>query len=224
MAAKAKPGPKGPPRTPEQKLADMAKLSSQYLQGIPQYQIADNIGISLRQLTLDLAELKRSWIKQCVDDPVKARRQEVAKLDYLESEAFAAWERSKNRMEKSVARMINGDKVVNKELVASTTSESGITREDQYGDPRFLRIIIDCSERRAKLLGLDAPARTELTGRDGNPIEVKDVGSGGTSVFVALLAEVQGALDRHRSPDCIEGNGAVVESPGPAVDAAGQQG
>jgi len=35
---------------------------------------------------------------------------------------------------------------------------------------RILRIM----ERRAKLLGLDAPTRTELTGKDGGAIEVDD--------------------------------------------------
>ena len=35
---------------------------------------------------------------------------------------------------------------------------------------RILRIM----ERRAKLLGLDAPTRTEVTGKDGGAIEVDD--------------------------------------------------
>jgi hypothetical protein len=39
-------------------------------------------------------------------------------------------------------------------------------------DPRNAAQIIRIAERKAKLLGLDKPARTELTGKDGAPLEI----------------------------------------------------
>lgn len=38
------------------------------------------------------------------------------------------------------------------------------------GDDKAARICIAIQERRARLLGLDAPVRTELTGKDGAPL------------------------------------------------------
>ena len=40
-------------------------------------------------------------------------------------------------------------------------------------DPRVVDTLIRLSERRCKLLGLDAPTRTELSGPDGRPIQTE---------------------------------------------------
>lgn len=40
------------------------------------------------------------------------------------------------------------------------------------GDPKAVANVLRVMERRAKLLGLDAPAKTELTGAGGNPLVV----------------------------------------------------
>jgi hypothetical protein len=37
------------------------------------------------------------------------------------------------------------------------------------GDPRYLQIMLNCQDRRAKLLGLDAPEKTDIT-TDGKPL------------------------------------------------------
>lgn len=41
------------------------------------------------------------------------------------------------------------------------------------GNPRAVDSVLRIQERRAKYLGLDAPTRTEHTGRDGEPIEIE---------------------------------------------------
>ena len=43
----------------------------------------------------------------------------------------------------------------------------------QGGDVQALAGCMKIMERRARMLGLDAPARTELTGKNGGPIETK---------------------------------------------------
>lgn len=40
------------------------------------------------------------------------------------------------------------------------------------GDVQAVRAMVRVMERRARLLGIDAPFKTELTGKDGGPIEV----------------------------------------------------
>jgi hypothetical protein len=45
-------------------------------------------------------------------------------------------------------------------------------KEQRDGNPAFLAGVMSCIERRCKLLGLDAPAKAELTGKDGGPVQV----------------------------------------------------
>lgn len=45
----------------------------------------------------------------------------------------------------------------------------------QSGDPEAIRTMLKCMERRAKLLGLDAPERREISGPGGGPIPVQDM-------------------------------------------------
>jgi hypothetical protein len=42
------------------------------------------------------------------------------------------------------------------------------------GDPRAIDSALRIEDRRAKLLGLDAPSRTEVSGPDGGAIEIED--------------------------------------------------
>jgi hypothetical protein len=49
---------------------------------------------------------------------------------------------------------------------------AGLWPAASAGDPAAVSVALRVSERRAKLLGLDAPSRRELSGADGGPIEI----------------------------------------------------
>lgn len=48
----------------------------------------------------------------------------------------------------------------------------GVWQAATRGDPQAISAVLRIEERRASMLGLDAPKRTEVTGQDGGPIEV----------------------------------------------------
>ena len=48
----------------------------------------------------------------------------------------------------------------------------GVWRSATQGDVQAISAVLRIEERRANMLGLDAPKRTEVTGQDGGPIEV----------------------------------------------------
>lgn len=50
-----------------------------------------------------------------------------------------------------------------------------VSAEAGPGDKRYLDVVLRCIDRRCKLLGLDAPAKQELSGPDGGPIRTEDV-------------------------------------------------
>ena len=47
------------------------------------------------------------------------------------------------------------------------------TSMGQAGDPRFLAGVQWCIERRCKIIGIDAPTKSELTGAGGKPLTVE---------------------------------------------------
>jgi hypothetical protein len=49
----------------------------------------------------------------------------------------------------------------------------GLWPKIRTGDDKAVRAMVAVMDRRARLLGLDAPTRTEHTGKDGQPIETK---------------------------------------------------
>lgn len=96
-----------------------------------------------------LIEWKRSRLEN-IDQYVTA---ELQKLDRLEVEAWEAWEKSKQEKEtKSMRKTDNG---TSKEL----------RKEDMYGNPKYLDLLLNIQQRRAKLLGYDAPVKIDLTGK-----------------------------------------------------------
>jgi len=67
------------------------------------------------------------------------------------------------------------------------------------GDVKAIDRILDIMRRRAKLLGLDAPSRHELTGKDGDPIEVREDPSQLTDEELRNRAER--IFDKYREDD-----------------------
>ena len=96
-----------------------------------------------------LIEWKRSRLEN-IDQYVTA---ELQKLDRLEVEAWEAWEKSKQ--EKETKSMRQTDNGTSKEL----------RKEDMYGNPKYLDLLLNIQQRRAKLLGYDAPVKIDLTGK-----------------------------------------------------------
>jgi hypothetical protein len=95
--------------------------------------------------------LMRRWEKASTAQIDEHKARELEKVDQLEREYWNTWERSCKEVEQD----------------DGTTSF--------FADPRFLTGVQWCIDRRCKLLGLDAPSRSELSGKDGGPIETKDV-------------------------------------------------
>lgn len=72
---------------------------------------------------------------------------ELKKIAQVEQEAHESFQKSKKT--KRVASVTKRSSIGGEETVASATQ---VEREE--GDPRFLAIVLNCSEKRIKLLGL----------------------------------------------------------------------
>jgi hypothetical protein len=163
----ARVGRKG--RTKEQILADRAKIAERYLKGTFQVDIAREIGVSQQQVSYDLKVIRKEWLNSMVRDFDRAKAEELAKIDNLEAEYWQAWKNSLGEnISKTVKTYGKGEGGDNQETTTKT-----IHSKELNGDPRYLEGVRWCIERRCKLLGLDAPDKHELTGKDGRPIQTE---------------------------------------------------
>lgn len=145
-----KPGPK---RTPDQVLRDRAETARLYLQGVPQHEIAAKQGVTREQITYDLNVIRAEWVKNAQEGMTELVARELAKLDRIEAEAWAAWERScKSRERKRTKKTTGGE---------SDRLEAQVETEERDGDPRWLEIVAKCVDQRCKLRGLNAPQKHE---------------------------------------------------------------
>lgn len=146
---------------------DRKRIAELYLQGWLQVDIAQDVGIDQSTVSRDLKAIRDEWLKSTLVDFNEAKAKELARIDAVEVEAWAAYERSKGKRE-----------VTTQESAAVGDGEDNarqkvqIRTEDRDGDPKWLEIVLKCSEQRRKILGIDAPTKSEVTGKDGGPLRM----------------------------------------------------
>lgn len=145
-------------RTPEQRENDLVFCTDLFLRGYSYRQIADLLNQRNAKMGLDYAivppmrvykDLKQlliNWKREHEENIDLYITKELSKLDKIEAELWDAWERSKKR-------------------IVSKIRQSGLKTERSEtfaGNPHYLDLVLSVQQRRAKLLGLDAPVKVDL--------------------------------------------------------------
>jgi len=146
----------GKQRSNSQLARDRRKIADLYLKGWLQADIAEELGISDSTVSRDLAAMRKAWLKSALMDFNEAKARELAEIDHLERVAWAEWLESKEAKESTVQKTSTSNR--NKRV------EAQIRKETRLGDPRYLGIIQWCIDRRCKILGVDAPTQTQVSG------------------------------------------------------------
>lgn len=145
-------------RTPEQRENDLVFCTDLFLRGYSYRQISDLLNQRNAKLGLDYAivppmrvykDLKQlliNWKREHEENIDLYITKELSKLDKIEAELWDAWERSKKRIVSKIRQ--SGLKKVRSETFA--------------GNPRYLDLVLSVQQRRAKLLGLDAPVKVDM--------------------------------------------------------------
>jgi predicted transcriptional regulator len=141
-----------------QREKDLLEISELYLRGVGQIEIAEKIGVTQATISNDLKEIQRRWVERSTRNFDEARAEELAKIDEMELEYRDAWQRSTDYVVKK-----KGDVVA---LIASD-------KRNPFGNDAAMKGRQWCIDRRCKLLGLDAPTRTELSTKDDKPIIIR---------------------------------------------------
>lgn len=141
-------------RTPAERETDLIKVAGLYFQGKQQVEIAKELNVTQQQVSYDLKTLQTRWAQLSIAKIDDAKARELAKLDNLEREYWAAWLDSKKEFRSTATERSKGGK--------NAGTKVQIKKERRDGDPRFLDGVKSCIERRCKILGLDAPIKTHL--------------------------------------------------------------
>ena len=166
MAEEKKRQSSAPKRSEQQKQSDRAFIAGEIVKCTQIREIARKLneknqvegrGYTLHhtQIFWDLKVIYKEWREQRSEFIEEKMELELAKLDKIETECWEAWERSKEGRRKTV---IDGGELNQAGMSGGRLREREV--ETTFGDTRFLDIIQKCMERRAALLGLNAPTRS----------------------------------------------------------------
>lgn len=172
----------GSKRTKKQLERDRAETARLYLMGLPQYKIAEQIGVTQQQICYDLKRIRENWLKSALVDFNEVKGRELDRIDLLEKEAWDAWRRSQLNAE-TVTQTVRGARANeegNPKVVEETFKTVG-----QVGDPRFLDKVQWCIEQRCKIFGLYEPERHMVTWQQ----EVEQIGGDAGEIFERLVNE-----------------------------------
>ena len=175
-----------------------------YVQGWTQVAIAEKLEVGQVTICEDLKKVRTMWKESAVRDFDLAREIELKKLDRMELEAWAAWERSKQPAQSAIVTGEDANKKTTKSV------------KNQTGDPRYLDIIHRCIVQRCSLLGLEpkAPLVQVNTTGDVN-LELSDLRKEmlHDPGFIEYLRSR--ALDADAGAVCQDGQSAALEAGSP---------
>lgn len=160
----------GPRRNPAERQRDLVIVSDLYLKGATQEEIARRVSqnypedqpITRQQVSYDIQKLLKRWQKEQLLNIDAALARELARINRVEHEAWAAWARSQQDAQTITVRTRP------RRQGQGQTAETLQKSEGQTGDASFLRVVQWCIEQRCKLLGLDVERLDLTTG--GQPL------------------------------------------------------
>src|SRR5947209_1130649 len=114
------------------------EIAEMYLSGMTQAEIGQKLGHPVSWVHYQLKAIRKVWAAELAETFEELRAASCARIDWAQREAARAWGRSKR---------------------GSAAAGDERAPEIFAGDPRFLGEYMRCEERRAQLLGLDAPKR-----------------------------------------------------------------
>jgi hypothetical protein len=157
-----------------------------YLKGWTQEAIARALAVCQATVSRDLEEVRSEWRESALRDFDEARSQELQKIDLIEREAWAAWQRSQTPLSAAAITDDRKGQVSRRSLKHS------------HGDPRFLDLVNKCVAQRCLLLGLHSVVPTHGEQDEHIPLEVRHERLRET---FDILTHLQGAFQPRTRPD-----------------------
>lgn len=168
--------PKMCKRTKDQREVDLAFCSTLFLRGYTYREISERLNeenarrgvgytITKQMVYWDMQHLLIEWKRERMENIDDYVTQELRKLDKMEVELWEAWERSKTgKLREKNRQNAKPRKVLEDGDNPEYYGYEETTTETSAGNPRFLDLLLNVQQRRAKMLGFDAPIKVEIPG------------------------------------------------------------
>lgn len=133
-------------------------IATQYLKGAGAYDIhrhclAVGHRLSVKSVYNYINRLKKEWLENrlaAIDERVA---QELAKIDLVEFEAWEAWNKSKQDLQKSFNKTIFEGEPKEGQKPKIKSNEASKTVQQSNGDAEFLKVIQWCIDKRLEIIG-----------------------------------------------------------------------
>lgn len=170
--------------------ANREEITRRYLRRESQYAIAASMGMSRELVAYDLRCIQKKWQETTTWNLNEFKSMELDRIDVLERTYWEAWVASQQSREISIQELVKTppppgpgrrDPRTGRVVPAppGTPQESRqkaqVRKEGQVGNPAFLAGVQWCIDRRAKMLGLDAPDKLDLTTGGGKIGSIADL-------------------------------------------------
>jgi hypothetical protein len=137
-----------------------------YLQGLTMREVADKLGTTAPTVCKDIAVIRAQWKESALRDYNELLNRELARIDAVESAAWHAWDlslRERQTIQEEAENQPADEQAEDSQKKKSPPKHSlewirrklKTRREGQSGNPSYLQIVLECVEKRSKLLGLD---------------------------------------------------------------------
>ncbi|MGQ9677105.1 MAG: helix-turn-helix domain-containing protein [Chloroflexota bacterium] len=141
----------------EQRRAEIARL---YARNYTQQEIANQLKLSVSTVNGHIKTIKKRYREMQMDALEAQKGRELLKLDNLEREAWAGYERSlKERVIMETQRGV----LAGSETEDTRLKNVKLRREQRDGSVQYLQLVWKCIERRCVLMGLDEPFTVDIT-------------------------------------------------------------
>lgn len=174
-------------RTKAQRLKDRERIAHLRLFHRTQDQIAEELGIHTSTVCRELKIIEAEWQANAQRSIATIKAEELRKLDHYELETLKEWERSKKDYTKKIMEDSQG-------IGERKTRKAKIETSEQYGDPRYMSVLLGIQDRRAKIIGMDAPQKVAPTNPEGTEA-YKGMTDGEMNARIKELAGKLGVTD-----------------------------
>jgi len=126
------------------------KVAELYLQNHRYFEICEKLAVSYETVKKDVEIIRNEWLEKRNDKYDAWMMREIEKIDLVEKQAWEEWHRSKLDAETRITEAEADDE----EMGKLSPKKATVKKQGQTADPRYMDIILKCSDQRAKLLGL----------------------------------------------------------------------
>jgi hypothetical protein len=147
----------GDKREPIQRERDRQSISELMCKGWSQTKIADYLELHKSTVCRDVKAIKQAWLDSTIEDRNLYVQQELQRLSMVESEYWAAWERSQQSIvtaTESEDGLMDAVEAQMTEAVGGSALKTTKRTQTTAGNPQFLGGVVKVIETRSKLLGL----------------------------------------------------------------------